>query len=237
MRSIRRVLQERGLSPDDVEEAIHEGRVLVDGRPVLNPNSQVRPAAAVVVRPARVLRGTTKLQAALQVFPASIRDRVALDLGASAGGFTTALLRAGARRVYAVDVGHGQLVGSLRQDPRVVNLESTNLAALDAAKVPDTVDVVTADLSFLSLTDALPQLGRVRFADRAELIGLVKPMFELQLPQPPEDEPSLQRALDRARRGVEAAGWEVTGELRSPVLGARGAVEFFLHARRQPPTR
>ena len=231
-RPLRQELARRGILAEGIEEAIEAGWVLVDGRIVTNPNSQVAPDAALSLRPARALRGTAKLAAALAAFAVPVEGRVALDLGAAAGGFTTALLSAGARRVYAVDVGHGQLLGSLRQDPRVVNLEATNLADLDAARVPEPVEVVTADLSFISLTQALPQLGRVQFAAGADLVALVKPMFELQLAEPPSGEDGLRLALERARAGVELAGWTVGGDMRSPVTGARGAVEFLIHARR-----
>src|SRR5579885_3286776 len=119
----------------------------------------------------RELRGTIKLRAALAAFAVEVAGRVALDVGASTGGFTVALLEAGAARVYAVDAGFGQLLGRLRQDARVVNLERTNLAALE---LPEPIDLVTVDLSYLSIALAAPQLPRA-----PELIALVKPMFEL----------------------------------------------------------
>ena len=153
-------------------------------------------------------------------------------MGAAAGGFTTVLLRAGATRVYAVDAGHGQLLGSLRQDPRVVNLEATNVSRVDALLIPDDIDVVTIDVSYLSLSQAAAQLDRVRFAPNAELVGLVKPMFELRLATAPGDDAALQTAADIAASGITAAGWIVVGRMRSPVAGARGAPEMLLHARR-----
>ena len=172
------------------------------------------------------------MQAALEHFGVDVQGRVGLDVGASAGGFTTVLLRAGAARVYAVDAGHGQLLGSLRQDPRVVNLEATNVAKVDALLVPDALDIVTIDVSYLSLSQAAAQLDRVRFAPSAELVGLVKPMFELRLAVAPVDDASLQAAADIAESGLTAAGWIVAGRMRSPVAGARGALEMLLHARR-----
>jgi 23S rRNA (cytidine1920-2'-O)/16S rRNA (cytidine1409-2'-O)-methyltransferase len=147
----------------DAADAIERGLVRVDGRIVTNPRSLVPDGASVTLVSREVpLRGEAKLEAALAAFGVDVRGRVALDLGASAGGFTRALLRAGAARVYAVDAGYGQLLGSLRQDQRVVDLERTNLGALSAALVPDEVGVVTADLSYVPLAVALPQLaGRV----------------------------------------------------------------------------
>lgn len=170
------------------------------------------------------LRGEAKLEAALAAFPVSVRGRVALDAGASTGGFTRTLLRHGARRVYAVEAGHGQLLGSLRQDPRVVNMERTNLGSV---VVPETIDVVTLDLSYLPLADAVPQLGRLG----ADLIALVKPQFELRLARPPDDP---RPALDAAVAGIERAGWHVRGTIESPVP-VRGTVEYLVWATRLAP--
>ena len=192
-----------------------------------------RPARAPLELPPRgPLRGEAKLRAALDAFAVDVRDRIALDVGAAAGGFTTVLLRAGAARVYAVDVGHGQLLGSLRQDARVVNLETTNVAQLDRDVVPDVIDVITIDVSYLALADAVSQLDRVRVAAGADLIGLVKPMFELRRATAPSDAESVEAAADRAVAGIEAAGWRVLDRMPSPVRGARGAPEMLLHARR-----
>ncbi|MBV8529277.1 MAG: TlyA family rRNA (cytidine-2'-O)-methyltransferase [Candidatus Dormibacteraeota bacterium] len=188
--------------------------------------------AALTVPPRGPLRGEAKLQAALEHFGVDVRGRTALDVGAAAGGFTTVLLRAGAARVYAVDAGHGQLLGSLRQDARVVNLEAINVSRVDAVLVPAAIDVVTIDVSYLSLSQAAAQLDRVRFARHADLIGLVKPMFELRRATAPTDGASVDEAVQRAVAGVSAAGWTVAGAMPSPVTGARGAPEWLLWARR-----
>ena len=177
----------------------------------------------------RELRGSVKLRAAMERFGVDVTGRVCVDVGASTGGFTTVLLERGARKVYAVDVGHGQLLGSLRQDARVIDLERTNVAV---AEVDEPIDVVTIDVSYLSLTDAASQLRRLSFSDGAELVGLVKPMFELRLAEAPADRDSLDRALRIAVDGVTAAGWVVVATMDSPVTGAKGAVEGFVHARR-----
>jgi 23S rRNA (cytidine1920-2'-O)/16S rRNA (cytidine1409-2'-O)-methyltransferase len=221
----------------ETEAAIGGGRVVVDGRTVTNPASLVRSDATITISSpgGEPLRGEAKLAAALDAFAVDVRGRVALDLGAAAGGFTRVLLRAGAARVYAVDTGFGQLLGSLRVDPAVVCLERTNLADLGPALVPEPVDVVTADLSYVALARAIPQLdGRVALAPAAQLVALVKPQFELGLAAPPVDPAALEEAVRRAVRGVEEAGWRPCGAIPSPVAGARGAVEFLLHARRGP---
>ena len=178
------------------------------------------------------LRGEAKLHAALAGFDVRVAGRVCLDVGAAAGGFSRVLLEAGATRVYAVDAGFGQLLGSLRQDPRVVNLEATNVSALDARLIPDTIQLVTIDVSYLSLAAAVAQLDRIDIAGDAELIGLVKPMFELRLATAPSDLVTVDAATERAAAGIAAAGWRVIGAMASPVLGGRGAVEALIHARR-----
>ena len=182
--------------------------------------------------PVKELHGVEKLTFALDRFDVDVRGRVAFDCGASTGGFTRALLDAGAARVYAVDAGFGQLLGSLRQDERVVNLERTNLAD---ARVGEPVDVVTLDLSYLSLADALPQLA-VELAAGADLLALVKPMFELHLGRLPADqEAGLEQSLPLAAAAATATGWTVIATDRSPVLGRAGAVEGFVHATWRSP--
>ncbi len=142
----------------DPEGALVAGHVLIDGRVVTNPRSQVRADASVVIKPPRALRGEDKLRAALDGFAVDVTDRECVDLGASAGGFTRVLLEHGARRVFAVDAGHGQLRGDLRNHSRVVNLERTNLGDLSTIPRCAPIGVVTMDLSYLSVADAVPQI-------------------------------------------------------------------------------
>lgn len=224
----------QGLFPglDDPRSAIVSGLIAVDGRVIRNPRSMVGPGSQIAQTGPASLRGEAKLRAALERFPVRVAGRVALDVGAAAGGFTRTLLARGAAKVYAVDAGHGQLLGSLRQDDRVRNLEATNLADLNTTLVPDRIEVFTLDLSYLSLADAVPQLEAVGITQDADLIALVKPMFELHLSQPPEDHASLRAALRRAEEGIGAGAWDVLGSIESPVRGGRGAVEFLVHARR-----
>jgi 23S rRNA (cytidine1920-2'-O)/16S rRNA (cytidine1409-2'-O)-methyltransferase len=222
----------RGAFPDiDAVAAIRSGQVEVDGLVRTNPNTLIRADSRVAIRRERSLRGSLKLDAALVLLAPNVTGRIAVDVGAAAGGFTASLLGAGARRVYAVDVGYGQLIGSLRQDPRVVVLERTNLASLDPAIVPDEVGFFTLDLSYLALAEAIPQLNQLRIDPQAELIGLLKPTFELRSARLPSAE-EFPRAIDRASTAARQAGWKVIRTVRSPVEGGRGAVEFFLHARR-----
>ena len=223
---------------EDPDGAIAAGGVAVDGRINTNPSSVIGPGSTVTLAARTILRGEAKLRGAVHAFDLRLQGCIALDIGASAGGFTRVLLEEGASRVYAVDAGHGQLLGSLRQDARVVNLEATNLGDLNVALVPQEIEIFTVDLSYISLTDAVPQLETMHIHPQCHLVALVKPMFELHLPQPPSDRADLQEALRRACAGIEAGKWSVEGWIDSPVTGAKGAVEFLVHARRraaEPP--
>lgn len=203
----------------------------MDGRLITNPASSVLTSCSIVVRAPRELRGSAKLRAALDAFGVDPSGRVCVDVGAAAGGFTTVLLARGARRVYAVDVGHGQLLGSLRQDPRVVDLEATNVSDLDGERIADPVSLIVVDVSYLSLSSAVSQLGRLELDDDAELVGLVKPMFELRLPRAPTTEAGLEAAIGAARGVIDSSGWDVVATMQSPVRGSGGSIEGFVHAR------
>ncbi len=231
-RALRDELRRARPDVEDADALIAAGEVTADGVVHTNPAARVRAGATIVVRPPRTLRGLTKLRGALAAFAVTVEGRVALDAGASAGGFVQALLEAGARRVYAVEVGHGHLLGSLRQDHRVVNLERTNISDLGDRLVPDAVDVVSLDLGFLSLAVGVPQLDRLAIAPGADLVALVKPMSELGLSAPPTDAAIVRAACDRASAAIAAAGWEVAGAVESPIRGSGGAVEWFVHGRR-----
>jgi 23S rRNA (cytidine1920-2'-O)/16S rRNA (cytidine1409-2'-O)-methyltransferase len=219
-------------SLDQAVALIIAGRVMVNGMVVTNPDSLVPADAAVTLVKSRTLRGTFKLRKALARFDVTVSGRVCLDVGAAAGGFTTALLHAGARRVYAVDVGHGQLASWLRQDPRVVNLESVNLADLGPDLVPEPVALVCLDLSYLAIADALPQLTRVDLAEDAQLIALVKPTFELRAPSLVKDDEAINKAVATAVAAAQHFGWSV-GRTVAPVVGAGGAREVFIYGVRR----
>ena len=224
------LLQSRFPSITDPSPTIASGLVLVDGAVVTNPRSRVRTTASVRVLTPRPLRGALKLRAALTDLDVRTRGRVALDLGAAAGGFTQALLEAGTSRVYAVDAGSGQLRGWLRADPRVVNLERTNLADVGPHVVPEPVELVTLDLSYLAVAAALPQLDRDVLAPTAALVALVKPTYELHAAKLADDPARVAEAVRSVCERMAQEGWAVQATLPSPVTGSRGAVEVFVHA-------
>ena len=208
----------------DPVEAVRRRRVLIAGAPVTNPRALVPCDGVVVLRAEKALRGQRKLAVALDSFEVHVADAVALDAGAAAGGFTKALLDAGAARGYAVDVGFGQ-------DDRVVVLERTNIASLTPTLVPEPIDLITVDLSYVRVAKAIPQFNRLRIRTTAELVALIKPMFELQLPGLPTDDRRFDM-IERVASGLAAAGWHATEWRRSPVPGRRGAREFLVHAKR-----
>jgi 23S rRNA (cytidine1920-2'-O)/16S rRNA (cytidine1409-2'-O)-methyltransferase len=134
--------------------------------------------------------------------------------------------------VYAVDAGVGQLVGRLRNDPRVVNLEGHNLGVLNTSIVPDPVEVITIDLSYLALTDAVPQLDVLRIEPHADLVALVKPTFELHRGRLASSATQVSDAVDRASASIGSSGWDVRGICPAPATGRKRAPEVFIHARR-----
>lgn len=224
------LLQRRYPGLDDPSWLIREGAVLVNGVPTANPRTRVRADATIRIHRPRVLRGTVKLAHALAAFGIRADGLVALDLGAAAGGFTQALVDAGAARVYAVDAGLGQLRGWLRASPRVISLERTNLAQLDRQLIGEPVDLITMDLSYLAVADAIGQLDRRLLVPTAQLIALIKPTFELHSATLADQPQQVAAALATVSRALAGHGWRLLGQEPSPVLGARGAVEVFVHA-------
>ncbi len=179
-------------------------------------------------------RGGLKLDHALTLWPVVVAGRTVLDVGASTGGFTEVCLSRGAARVYAVDVGHGQLHATLASDPRVVELSGTDARALNATLIPDAPDLIVTDVSFISLAKALP--AALALAGRgAELVALVKPQFEVGRERVGKgglvkDEAARAQALADVIAWLESVGWRVLATADSPVTGGDGNREFLLLA-------
>jgi len=184
-----------------------------------------------------VSRGGLKLVRALDHFSVDPAGAAALDVGASTGGFTDVLLARGAARVYAVDVGYGQLAAKLRDDPRVVLLERVNARTLTRARVPEPIDLIVCDASFIGLETVLPAPLALA-AERAGLVALIKPQFEVGKGRVGKGgvvrDPALRREVcERIVAWLDAqAGWRVAGLIESPILGADGNQEFLVYVRK-----
>ena len=236
---IDRLLVEHGLfeSRAKAQAAIAAGRVTVDDIIVARASAEV--AADAVLRAEAehpwVSRGGVKLAAALDHFRFNPRDRICLDVGASAGGFTQVLLARGARRIYAVDVGRGQLHPSLRAQTSVVSLEGTDIRELTAARLQATVDLIAIDVSFISLALVLPAaLDLAR--PGARLVALIKPQFEAgrrAVKKGVVRDGAVHAAVcEKLSALVQSLGWRVGGVIPSPISGRDGNREFFIGAAR-----
>ena len=223
----------------EAQEAIEAGHVFAGGRRVLKPSQRLNESAHIKYSRAHpfVSRGALKLGAAINHFKLEPHGLVCLDIGASTGGFTEVLLIRGAAQVYAVDVGHGQLVEKIARDPRVVALEGVNARTLSARQIPRKPQAIVADVSFISLKLALP--AALAMAEKgAWLIALVKPQFEVGKENIGKggivkDEAVQQAALDEiARWFAEDQNWSVIGTMGSPVKGGDGNREFLIAAKK-----
>ena len=234
-------LVRRGLarSRQQAAELIDAGRVSIDGMPAAKPATAVAVSATLTVDDSGergwVSRGAHKLIGALDAFELAVNDRRCLDAGASTGGFTEVLLDRGAREVVAVDVGYGQLAWPLRCESRVTVLERTNVRDLTADAIGGPVDVVVADLSFISLSTVLPALTSCASAE-ADIVPLVKPQFEVGKDRVGAGgvvtDPALRvdAVLTVARRAAELC-WHTVDVTASPLPGPSGNVEYFLRLR------
>jgi 23S rRNA (cytidine1920-2'-O)/16S rRNA (cytidine1409-2'-O)-methyltransferase len=233
-----RLLVDRGhaRSRERAQALVLAGRVRVDGRPAGKPGVPVPLAASIeVIQPDHpfVGRGGVKLDGALRRLAVDPQGRVALDIGASTGGFTDCLLRRGASRVYALDVGSGLLDWTLRNDSRVLVLEGRNARHLVPADLPGPADLVVIDVSFISLRLILPVVPAL-LAPGGAIVALVKPQFEVGRRDVGRGgivrEPRLHsKALESVAAAAQAAGLAVLGGCPSPITGAEGNREFFLH--------
>jgi 23S rRNA (cytidine1920-2'-O)/16S rRNA (cytidine1409-2'-O)-methyltransferase len=226
-------------SREQARRAIMGGQVIVGTRIAVKPSELLEEEAAITVKPARkyVGRGALKLEAALDDFNVDVADETALDIGASTGGFTDCMLQRGAKKVYAVDVGHGQLDWKLRNDPRVIVLEKVNARSLSREHIPELVDLCVIDVSFISLTLILPSAFDL-LTSAGVILALIKPQFELQRSEVGKGgivrDPDLHRkAQDKIVAFVRRLGHAVTGIVPSAITGADGNQEFFACMRKQ----
>ena len=230
----------RGLveSRERAQALILAGSVSVAGRVASRASQTISPEIPIEVAGPEhpyVGRGGLKLQAALDEFGIDPSGMVTLDVGASTGGFTDCLLQRGAARVYAVDVGYGQLAWRLRQDPRVVVIERCNARYLGRSHVPEPVGLAVIDVSFISLTMILPAV-RECLAPGGQVVALLKPQFEVGKGQVGRggivrDERLRRETVAKVRGAVESRQWEWCGEITSPIVGQKGNVEHLIRLR------
>ena len=235
------LLVERGVfeSRAQAQAAIEAGGVTVDGVVITRPSHRIEPDAVVTAEPAHrfVGRGALKLDHALTLWPVPVEGRVVLDVGASTGGFTEVCLERGAAKVYAVDVGRGQLHANMAGHPKVVELSGVDARALDEETIPDPPELIVCDASFIGLAKVLATPLSLA-APGADLVALVKPQFEVgpagvgkggQV----HDPKARADALAEVVAWLESVGWPVRETAESHVRGGDGAVEFILWARRK----
>lgn len=222
-------------SRDEAARWILAGKVRAGNAPVTTAGQHIPNEQTMHVRGARqpyVAKGGLKLEGALSAFALDVQGKVCIDAGASTGGFTDCLVQHGAQRVYAVDVGYGQLAGSLRMHPAVTNLERTNIGDEALLSLDPAPSLGTVDLSYLSLRKAVPQFALI-LRGKGDLVCLVKPLFEV-------DDPAARRSgvltpdayqplLQGLAADFTAEGYAVRGITHSPVTGNHGTLEFFLH--------
>ncbi|MBP3431868.1 MAG: TlyA family RNA methyltransferase [Clostridia bacterium] len=227
------LLVEKGFYPsrEKAKQAVESGRVSVDGVKATKASMQCLDDANLEAKPFEfVSRGGFKLQKALEDFGISLSGKVVLDIGASTGGFTDVSLQNGAKKVYAVDTGEGQLAEKIRADERVVNLEKTNYLNLPKEGLSD-VDTVVIDVSFVSLTMLVPKLAND--FDKIEIVALIKPQFECGLEYARKhkgivkDEKVHKKVLDKVCDCFKSFGFENKGIITSPIKGGDGNVEFL----------
>jgi 23S rRNA (cytidine1920-2'-O)/16S rRNA (cytidine1409-2'-O)-methyltransferase len=226
-------------SREQARRAIMAGNVTIGTRTAAKPSELLDEQAAITLKPTRkyVGRGALKLEAALEHFNIDVRGNTALDIGASTGGFTDCMLQRGAHKVYAVDVGHGQLDWKLRNDPRVVVLEKINARSLSREHIRELVDICVIDVSFISLTLILSNAFDL-ITSTGVILALIKPQFELQRSEVGKggivrDQDLHQKAQDKIVAFVTGLGHVVSGIVPSAIKGADGNQEFFACMRKQ----
>ncbi len=224
-------------SRERAQALILAGQVLVNGRRTDKAGALVPEDADIRILGAQmpyVSRGGVKLEAALTTFGVDVSGMTCLDIGASTGGFTDCLLHRGAARVYAVDVGYGQLAWKLRQDPRVVVIERTNIREVPPGLIPEKAGIAVVDVSFISLEKVIPSVIPFLGPD-ASLIALIKPQFEVGRDKVGKggivrDESAREAVKERIAQFAVEQGFEVKGVIPSPITGQDGNVEYLMHA-------
>lgn len=233
------LLLKKGIT-DSREKAralIIEGKVIVNGNKVEKPGSMVDENSEITLcgdTLPYVSRGGLKLEHAIKYFSIEVKDKVAMDIGASTGGFTDCLLKHGAKRVYAIDVGYGQLAWKLRTDPRVIAIERTNIRYMERERIPESVDIATIDVSFISLKLVIPKVLEF-LKPRGEMVALIKPQFEVGKGEIEKggivrSEEKRVKVVENMKNFFESLSLKVIGVVESPIKGQKGNIEYLIYA-------
>ncbi len=237
-----KLLFDKGLveSREKAKALILEGNVLVNGIVVDKAGTLVKPddVLTVVSKMPYVSRGGLKLEHAIKTFGIDVKDKIAMDVGASTGGFTDCLLQHGAKKIYAIDVGYGQFSWILRSDDQVVLLEKTNIRYLDGDLVPDKIDIATIDVSFISLLKVMPKVLEF-LSHHGKIVALIKPQFEVGRKDVGKggvvkDENKRLEVVEKIKNESEKLGFEVKGVTTSPIKGPKGNVEYLIYLIKSP---
>lgn len=231
------IAQGRAQSKEEAFVLVTEGRVFVEGQKAISPSQLINPEARIEVRKQReyVGRGAYKLEAALEKFHINVKGKVCADIGSATGGFTEVLLKYGAKKVYAIDTARGKLAPKLREDRRVVVMEGVDVR--DIETLPEKVQIVTMDVSLISLRNILSRLRVGQFWGKAaEFICLFKPQYETRDPKilrhgVVKNDAARERLLHDFIKWSERSGWEVKGQAESPIKGGEGNIEYLLWLR------
>jgi len=236
-----RMLFEKGFveSREKAKALIIAGEVLVNGIVTDKAGAQMTPDAELTIKSKMpfVSRGGLKLEQAVNEFNIELKNRTAMDVGASTGGFTDCMLQHGAVKVYAVDVGYGQFDWRLRKDERVVLLEKTNVRYLQKSSVPDEIDIATIDVSFISLTKVIPNVLEF-LKPEGEILALIKPQFEAERKDigkggVVKDESKRLEIVETIKIWAEGTGLDILGITPSPIKGPKGNVEYLIYMKKQ----
>lgn len=259
-----KILVSKGLvkSREIAKALVIEGKVFVDGKKITKSGASVSETSDIYLKEGElpyVSRGGLKLEAAINFFNIDVNNKIIMDVGSSTGGFTDCLLKKGAKKVYCIDVGYGQLAWSLRKDPRVVVMERTNIrylteivksqktsaSSVEPSKVKSpeledliksNIDMATADVSFISLTKVIPAVLEF-LKEESEVLALVKPQFEVGKGEVGKggivrEEEKRLRAVKGVQEDLEKLGLKTIGLFQSPITGQKGNIEFFLYMKR-----
>lgn len=237
-----KIVLARGIagSREKARALIMEGNIMVDGSPVTKAGTLIDSEAAVESKSREipyVSRGGIKISAALKHFGISVHGMTAMDVGSSTGGFTDCLLQNGAKKVYCIDVGYGQISLKLRNDPRVMLFERTNIRHLDKERITDPIDIATIDVSFISLKLVLPKVMEF-LGKNGAVLALVKPQFEVGKGEVGKggivrDEEKRMSAVVSVREYAESVGLKAAGLFQSPIAGQKGNIEYFLYLKEE----